>query len=442
MKEIEEIKFYKVPIYFKKDTSPEAEEVVIKMSRARGLLHMDLPFFGFLLSQLEIYPVDDAGVGSFAMDSRRIYINADFFKEMKSSKMRVYLLHAIIHLIMKHGERSKGKNSQTWGISCDINTHSLIRETLRDISNQFSNSKYFMPDTSSIPSNLHSKNAEEINETLYKFAVDHLKDRNVSPVSVEFSDDIMKEVLDYSGIDDACNYIKFYEDTQKIMGKELKIAEENRMMGMIKYAYDSAKRQGKLPGSISNYIEEMLNPRIPWYTYLEQYIQHSLSNDYRWVPPNRRFIHQDIILPSIDKENIDVVIALDTSGSISNHEMQMFLSESLAIFNSFGNINMTVIQCDAAVQHVVYIMAGENVDGGDLPWEDKSIYGRGGTSFVPVFDYIVDKEINTGILLYFTDGYGTFPDTEPEYDTIWIMTTDVEPPFGSLIRYHPDDYRN
>lgn len=448
MKELEEIKFYKIPPGFQRDNSAEAEEIVIKMSKARGLLHLDLPFFGFLLSQLEIYPVKDRKVKSFAADSRRLYINASYFQNIETGKMRAILLHAIIHLIMKHGDRGKDKNTQTWGIACDINAHLMVKDALYDQNligyQNTTNKKYDIENLNSLPNNFMSKDADAIDDKLFEFAVNHLKEqeKKSSPKTIHFSDEIMQDVLEYTGTDIPCNYVENYEELMSGLPKELVQAEENRMMGMIKYAYEQAKRQGKFPGNFSDYIEELLNPKIPWYTYLEQFIQHSIVNDYQWVPPNRRFIHQDIFLPSTQKENIDVVIALDTSGSISNLELQLFLTESLAIFNSFGNINMTVIQCDTKIQHVAHIEAGENLDGGELPWVSKQIFGRGGTSFIPVFEYIDKKEINASVLLYFTDGFGSFPEEFPNYDTIWIMTTDVQPPFGTLIRYYTEEHRH
>ncbi|MCY3413674.1 MAG: hypothetical protein INQ03_18670 [Candidatus Heimdallarchaeota archaeon] len=444
MKELDEIKFYEIPKQFERDSSAEAEELLIKMSKARGLLHFDLPFFGFLLTQLEIYPVrNEPQVQSFAMDTRRFYVDVDYFKKMKPAKMRAVLLHAIIHLIMKHGERSKGHNKEVFSIASDINAHLMVNNSLYDQHLDRSTNKYDVVDVSKVPSNLKNNDVEHINQLLYDFANAHLSEdaKKISPSQKQFSQEVLGDLLEYANIPEACNYIDNYDKMMNGMSKELRMAEENRFMGLMKYAYEQARRQGKLPASLKDYIEGLLEPRIPWYTYLEQYIQRSIITDYRWVPPNRRYINQNIILPSTDKENIEVIIALDTSGSITNDELMLFLSESMSIFNSFGNINMTVIQCDAAIQHSVHIESGETLSGEDLPWQSGKIYGRGGTSFVPVFEYVEEKEISPSVLLYFTDGYGTFPAHQPEYDTIWVMTTEVEAPFGYLIRYHTEDNR-
>ena len=68
---------------------------------------------------------------------------------------------------------------------------------------------------------------------------------------------------------------------------------------------------------------------------------------------------------------------------------------------------------------------------GEIP---RKMLGRGGTDFRPPFQFVEDKSLDISTLVYFTDGMGTFPE-EPPYPTAWVMTTDVEPPFGEIIRY-------
>jgi predicted metal-dependent peptidase len=66
--------------------------------------------------------------------------------------------------------------------------------------------------------------------------------------------------------------------------------------------------------------------------------------------------------------------------------------------------------------------------------------GGGGTSFVPVFKKVEELGITPALLIYFTDGYGTFPDEPPPYPVIWVMTEDVTPPFGEVVKVEMDDY--
>ena len=66
------------------------------------------------------------------------------------------------------------------------------------------------------------------------------------------------------------------------------------------------------------------------------------------------------------------------------------------------------------------------------------VKGGGGTSFVPVFRGVEERKLNPAILVYFTDGWGTFPDRAPSYPVLWVVvegpdTIGVEFPFGRVI---------
>jgi predicted metal-dependent peptidase len=61
--------------------------------------------------------------------------------------------------------------------------------------------------------------------------------------------------------------------------------------------------------------------------------------------------------------------------------------------------------------------------------------GGGGTSFIPPFEYLEKNGIDPKCVIYLTDGYGTFPsESDVKVPTMWLMTTDVEPPFGECVR--------
>ena len=162
-------------------------------------------------------------------------------------------------------------------------------------------------------------------------------------------------------------------------------------------------------------------------------------SDWNWVPPNRKLLSLDMYMPSIVKEHLNVIVAVDTSGSISAEELSAFATEAHSIITSLTSVRMIIIDCDAKVQSVLTIENGMSIDGSTLPWEGKVWLGRGGTSFVPVFDWVDANGENPDLLIYFTDGYGTFPDHEPHYHVVWVMTTDVQTPFGHLIEYESGD---
>jgi predicted metal-dependent peptidase len=123
----------------------------------------------------------------------------------------------------------------------------------------------------------------------------------------------------------------------------------------------------------------------------------------------------------------EFVIALDTSQSVAGDLVQKFVTKTYNILkqteNFFTKTNIHIIQCGAAVHEDVKISSTEEFD---TYIAGMKLYGFGGTDFRPVFEYvdrlIADREFtNFRGLIYFTDGYGTFPFTKPEYDAVFVF---------------------
>ena len=123
----------------------------------------------------------------------------------------------------------------------------------------------------------------------------------------------------------------------------------------------------------------------------------------------------------------DFVIAIDTSGSTSGELVQRFLQKTYNILKStesyFSRVNLHIIQCDAEIQEHVRITSEREFDDYIRSME---ILGLGGTDFRPVFS-LVDELVAGGEfsdlrgLIYFTDGFGTFPVHKPRYETVFVF---------------------
>lgn len=126
----------------------------------------------------------------------------------------------------------------------------------------------------------------------------------------------------------------------------------------------------------------------------------------------------------------EFVIAIDTSGSTSGELVQTFLQKTYNILRQqetfFTKINLHIIQCDAQIQEDAKITSQEEFDE---YLKTMRIRGLGGTDFRPVFEYVDqlrrDKEfVNLKGLIYFTDGYGDFPEHQPDYYTAFVFVDD------------------
>jgi len=128
----------------------------------------------------------------------------------------------------------------------------------------------------------------------------------------------------------------------------------------------------------------------------------------------------------------EFVVAIDTSGSCRGEVVQTFLNKTYNILKSsenfFRKVNIHIIQCDSEVRCDTKITNDEEFEAF---MQKRQLEGFGSTDFRPVFAY-VDKAIESGEfenlkgLIYFTDGYGVFPEHKPphDYDTAFVFLED------------------
>jgi predicted metal-dependent peptidase len=210
-------------------------------------------------------------------------------------------------------------------------------------------------------------------------------------------------------------------------GEEPELTQELIREVVERAANRTNKNHGRLPGCLEEDIESFLHkPQIPWMTILRRFVGTAgrAGTCYSWKRESRRFGEEQMGRKNVRK--LRMVVAMDTSGSISSSMLGLFVTEVNAIASSYRS-DITVVQCDAEVQKVIRLGRQKM---------DARFCGRGGTDFRPVFELIDREPISPNVLLYLTDLYGTFPSNEPRYPVIWIRTPDSfveEVPFGKIV---------
>jgi predicted metal-dependent peptidase len=135
------------------------------------------------------------------------------------------------------------------------------------------------------------------------------------------------------------------------------------------------------------------------------------------------------VYPSLRSAQVDVVVAVDTSGSIREEDLREFVAEVDALKGQL-RARLTLLACDADLA----------ADGPWQfePWEEfrlpREFRGGGGTSFVPVFRYVEQRGTPPDLLVYFTDAEGTFPTSEPPYPVIWLVKGRARVPWGQRVQ--------
>jgi predicted metal-dependent peptidase len=134
-----------------------------------------------------------------------------------------------------------------------------------------------------------------------------------------------------------------------------------------------------------------------------------------------------VYFPSILREGAgEIVVGIDTSGSIGKKELTTFFSELNAIAEEVIPERIHVLYIDAELAGVDTFEMGEPLVARPR--------GGGGTDFCPAFQWTQDNGVSPQALVYFTDMYGDFPKDPPPYPVIWVSTSDIkEAPFGDVV---------
>jgi predicted metal-dependent peptidase len=197
--------------------------------------------------------------------------------------------------------------------------------------------------------------------------------------------------------------------------------------GTMLAAVQAAKGRGDLPGFMKEFAEEFVSPKIGWWEVLRSLLREQCNDDWNWMKPSPYFDDSPFILPDLDAEKIGtIVFATDTSGSINLKLLSIFQTEKQNALDEMNPTKLVDIYCDTQIHKVAEYTPGETIDR-DCP-------GRGGTSFIPVFEHIEQSGEVPKVLVFFTDLDGTFPAEDPGYPVIWVVYGDKRHvPFGEVI---------
>jgi predicted metal-dependent peptidase len=273
------------------------------------------------------------------------------------------------------------------------------------------------------------KSAEEVYDDLMK---------NAKKISM---DDLIDQLLDdHLDSEDGEGEGDGEDGTGNKKGKgrpQLSDEEKERIRQEVKQAIinaSSTAEAGSLPAGVERLIRQATDPVMPWRELIQTNLTSAIRTDYSWMRPSRRGWHMDAIMPGMTPgEEIDVVVAIDMSGSISDKQAQQFLGEIGGMMDSFDGYKVHVFCFDTEVYNPQDFNS-ENMDGIDT-YEPM---GGGGTDFDAIFEYLKKVGNVPKRLICFTDGYPCGSWGDADYcDTTWVIHGDKNPnpPFGTYAIY-------
>jgi len=390
-----------------------------KLVTARIGLLLKAPFFGNLATRLTLTNADD-WCGTAATDGRRFYYNSEFINKMPLKQVEFLFGHEVLHVVYDHMGRNGERDRKIANIAADfcVNADLLEQRVGEKIPVGLYDQKY------------NGWSMEEVYDDLMK---------NADKMEIEqYIDKLLDEHLDGDGEGEGDGE----GDGEGKDGKgRPKLTEEERkqIRDEIKDAVMQAAQAagaGNLPGGVKRLIKDLTEPQISWKELLEQQIQSTIKSDYTFARPGRKSWHMDAILPaSKPGETIDVVIGIDTSGSITESDLKIFFSEIKGIMDSYTEYNIFVMGWDTGVGGTK-LFTSENME--DITSFDPQ--GGGGTDPHCVWEYMIEHGMEPKKLIMFTDFcfFNWNPKEVENYcDTVWIIkdNPNAEPEFGIWAHY-------
>lgn len=178
------------------------------------------------------------------------------------------------------------------------------------------------------------------------------------------------------------------------------------------------KNQGWIRGNAMEFIKSLnREPVIEWITFLRNSERRHTDLD-RQPTRLRLSRRHKAYFGRTHTSMCFGLICIDTSGSMGPHELSVIDTELKAMIRR--GVYLEVMMVDSDVQQKPEKYTKHTTLG--------NFFGGGGTDFRPAFEYVEKLENKPDIMVYFTDGYGTAPDKEPEWiksgqtDLIWVLT--------------------
>lgn len=404
-------------------------DVVTKIKKARLWLLFNNPFFGTLVMQLPLQE-ENTWCQTAAVDGRWIYWNRKFFEGLSLDETIFVLSHEVMHVVYDHFGRRSHRDPGYWNMAGDYVINAmLINEKIGAMPTKAVPVKDGEGNTSQRVG-LYDKRYEGwTSEAVY----DDLQRRKVKKqLTLDVHIEMGKDAQNSEGKKGNQGIpIEIDEEALKGIREELKT----------KVLQAAQAGQGKLPAAIARLVDSLVEAKINWRDYIQQSIQSQLTSDYSWHRPNRRHMGEDVIFPTLIKEDtIDVEITIDQSGSISAEMARDFLSEVHGITQQYNNFTIGVSTFDTRLYNRQEFNS-ENIDE-LLDYEPK---GGGGTDFVNSFwKYYKQHNIQPKLLIVFTDlecddhGPRDYCD-----QVIWVVNNPynkkIMPDFGTWVRYDRED---
>lgn len=377
-----------------------------RITQSRVRLLLSKPFFGTLATRLRIE--ETTAIPTAGTDGRKFMFNREFVDSLSDGELDFLVGHEVLHCVYDHMVAREDRQPMIYNMAADyVINMELVTNRVGD----------------AIPST-KLNGGEMCLDWKYQ-----------GWNSYEVYDDLVKEGKTGNSMDVHFEFGEGDEDGEN-PSSGMSAEERKQLADEIKQAAISAAQAagGEVPENIKRIINELTAPKMDWRDVLRVNLESSLKNDFTFMRPSKR--SGEVIFPGMNKdEELNIVVAVDTSGSISETMLRDFLSEVQGIMDQYTSYRIIVMQFDTNVYGVE-----EFTHDNGKTMSEYDIQGGGGTDFDAVFRYMAENDIEPDQLVMFTDGYPWDSWGNPDYcDTLFVVHSDPkhtrEAPFGVTIYY-------
>ena len=411
-----------------------------KLAAARTRLILDKPFLGSLVMHLPLKAADPKWCETTATDARFFYYNPGYIGRLTLEQTQFVLAHEAMHCALSHFARRNHRQKHRWDVACDYAVNMILDdERMHGPEDALMNAAYRGLTAEEIYPLLHEDPPEKTQDM-------HLFDHDASEGGGE-SESMEQDAGRGEGDEDKDRQSKggggrpqqqVGQGSQPQEAADVQEAPppppmdpdklDAQWKSRLAAAAQAARQAGKMSQSLMRFVDNLLAPQLPWRALLARYMMNAARDDYSFQRTSRRDTGA-ALMPRLYSQGVNVVVALDTSGSVKDEELREFLSEVDALK---GQVRAEVVlhACDDKLSA-----------GGPwrfAQWEPvtlpEGVSGKGGTDFRPVFEWLDRERLNPDLLVYFTDAEGQFPEREPHYPVVWLVKGKATVPFGVRIQ--------
>lgn len=390
-------------------------------------LQLKSPFFATIALHARF--VESVEVPTMATDGHDVFVNADFAATLSREHLDGVLLHEVLHAALGHVTRRGTRDPQLWNVAADIVVNGLV------LGNGFE-----LPEGALFDPDQQNFSTEEVYAILSKspqaypeMSIDLLE----APASGDTSNDTGGSGPKGKSTDRLTKKARASATTGEtsepggVMSEVRRKAldEHWRKANAQAAAIARTTNRGTMPVGVERAFGHLDEASHDWRSLLWNFLSPSATD---FAAFDRRHMHSGLYLETLEDQSLRVAVCIDTSGSVDEEVLRLFMSELQAVLGAYPAVRCWLYYADADVYGPWIIGAND-----DIPPPQ----GGGGTDFCPFFKKLSHEadlgEGKPSVAVYLTDGYGSFPD-EVDLPVLWAVTpgglANEEFPFGEVVR--------